>query len=301
MKEMIARFCQRYNPAAVWTDCNPILAEGEIGVESDTRLFKFGDGATPWRDLQYAVPGGGGYAEVDDTLTEEGKPADAKAAGQRITALEEALAKMNYDISFTFNIQSAKPSKKTTAELGESFTDIVLKWTCSETPVSVHINGVAEPVSPGQISGEKIIPGPITTNQNWSFIGKGQFNTSVSKAASINFYRCAYCGTYDPSSSIPTQEFLEKNCQRIYLTNGKVFNFKLSVPSGHQPFLAWPTSEEPNVGLVDGDIQSALTARKLGENFQFPIQYGENYQTTYSLWAFAQPPSESSSWTFKIS
>lgn len=301
MKEMTARFCQRYNPAAVWKDCNPILAEGEMGVESDTRLFKFGNGVTPWRDLQYAVTGGGGYAEVDDTLTEIGKPADARAAGQRITALEEAMAKMNYDISFTFSIQSAKPSKKTTAEFGESFTDIVLKWTCSETPVSVHINGVAEIINPGQVSGEKIIPGPITTNQNWSFTGKGQFNTSVSKSASIKFYRCAYCGTYDPSSSIPTQEFLEKKCQRVYLTNGRVFSFKLSVPAGHQPFLAWPTSEEPAIGLVDGDIQSALTARKLGGNFQFPTQYGEYYQTAYSLWAFAQPPSEDSNWTFKIS
>lgn len=91
MKQMIARFCQRYNPAAVWKDCNPILEEGEMGVESDTRLFKFGDGITPWRDLQYAVTGGGGYAEVDETLTEEGKPADAKAAGDAIRALQAKL------------------------------------------------------------------------------------------------------------------------------------------------------------------------------------------------------------------
>jgi hypothetical protein len=39
--------------AAEWTLSNPILAEGEMGVETDTSLFKIGDGEAHWRDLQY--------------------------------------------------------------------------------------------------------------------------------------------------------------------------------------------------------------------------------------------------------
>ena len=40
--------------AANWTSINPILAKGEIGLESDTAHFKFGDGVNTWTALQYA-------------------------------------------------------------------------------------------------------------------------------------------------------------------------------------------------------------------------------------------------------
>lgn len=43
-----------------WTDQNPILADGEPGVEKDTGLLKIGDGSTPWNDLSYSVGGGDG-------------------------------------------------------------------------------------------------------------------------------------------------------------------------------------------------------------------------------------------------
>lgn len=45
---------QRVYTAEQWTKDNPILLKGEIGVESDTSLFKFGDEVTPWNDLPYA-------------------------------------------------------------------------------------------------------------------------------------------------------------------------------------------------------------------------------------------------------
>ena len=46
-----------------WFDANPTLAPGEIGIETDTNTFKFGDGDTPWRDLDYALSG-----TVDDYI-----------------------------------------------------------------------------------------------------------------------------------------------------------------------------------------------------------------------------------------
>lgn len=57
-----------------------------MGVESDTNLFKFGDGKTPWKQLPYA--GGGGAAAVDATLTQSGLAADAKVTGDRLSALD---------------------------------------------------------------------------------------------------------------------------------------------------------------------------------------------------------------------
>jgi len=45
----------RRDTAANWTSSNPTLAEGEIGVETDTLKFKIGDGSTAWADLDYAA------------------------------------------------------------------------------------------------------------------------------------------------------------------------------------------------------------------------------------------------------
>lgn len=47
----------RRGAADEWTAANPILAEGEVGVELNTKLFKIGDGATPWGSLPYAQRG----------------------------------------------------------------------------------------------------------------------------------------------------------------------------------------------------------------------------------------------------
>jgi hypothetical protein len=47
----------RRGAAAEWTAANPILAEGELGTELDSDLFKIGDGATPWGSLPYAQRG----------------------------------------------------------------------------------------------------------------------------------------------------------------------------------------------------------------------------------------------------
>lgn len=43
--------------ASNWTSNNPVLAAGEMGIETDTNKFKFGDGSTAWNSLSYA--GGG--------------------------------------------------------------------------------------------------------------------------------------------------------------------------------------------------------------------------------------------------
>lgn len=45
----------RNDTAANWTASNPTLAQGEIGIESDTKLIKVGDGVNAWNDLDYGL------------------------------------------------------------------------------------------------------------------------------------------------------------------------------------------------------------------------------------------------------
>ena len=57
MAELKTRIILRNDTAANWTERNPILSKGEMGIETDTNMFKFGDGTTAWNDLAYAGKG----------------------------------------------------------------------------------------------------------------------------------------------------------------------------------------------------------------------------------------------------
>lgn len=60
----------RNDTKANWTTANPILGKGEVGIESDTRLFKFGDGKTKWDALKYADTEHAVLKEADPTTTD---------------------------------------------------------------------------------------------------------------------------------------------------------------------------------------------------------------------------------------
>lgn len=54
----------RRGTAAEWLSADPVLASGEIGVETDTLKFKIGDGTSAWSALAYAGASGGGSGDV---------------------------------------------------------------------------------------------------------------------------------------------------------------------------------------------------------------------------------------------
>ena len=43
----------RRDTAAAWTSANPTLAQGELGLETDTTYYKIGNGSTAWTSLAY--------------------------------------------------------------------------------------------------------------------------------------------------------------------------------------------------------------------------------------------------------
>jgi len=53
----IARIRLRRDIAANWTAANPTLLAGEMGIETDTRKYKVGDGSTAWTGLSYYIDG----------------------------------------------------------------------------------------------------------------------------------------------------------------------------------------------------------------------------------------------------
>lgn len=75
---MGVRIQLRNDLATNWTTKNPILAQGEIGIESDSRKLKIGDGTTTWNHLIYYQFGdalgylqNGGYTGTGQDLKDE--------------------------------------------------------------------------------------------------------------------------------------------------------------------------------------------------------------------------------------
>lgn len=52
---MAVRIQFRRGASTDWSSFNPILSIGEFGYETDTTLFKIGDGTSAWEDLPYAA------------------------------------------------------------------------------------------------------------------------------------------------------------------------------------------------------------------------------------------------------
>ena len=60
----------RNDTASAWTSADPILAEGELGIENDTDQFKIGNGVDSWTELAY-----GGIVGPQGTQGEAGENA----------------------------------------------------------------------------------------------------------------------------------------------------------------------------------------------------------------------------------
>jgi hypothetical protein len=67
---MSSKIQLRRDSAANWTATNPILSQGEPGLETDTNKVKYGDGSTTWNLLDYASGGGGGAGDYSTGFTD---------------------------------------------------------------------------------------------------------------------------------------------------------------------------------------------------------------------------------------
>lgn len=64
---MAAQIQLRRGLAVEWQTVNPILAEGEMGLNLNSKAIKLGDGVTHWNDLPYCDFGGSNTFIHDQT------------------------------------------------------------------------------------------------------------------------------------------------------------------------------------------------------------------------------------------
>jgi hypothetical protein len=72
----------RRGTAAQWTSANPTLAQGELGLETDTGQFKVGTGSTAWTSLAYGgIQGVTGPTGTNGTIGVDGQTGATGATG----------------------------------------------------------------------------------------------------------------------------------------------------------------------------------------------------------------------------
>lgn len=88
----------RRGTASQWSSTNPVLADGELGFETDTKKGKLGDGSTAWNSLTYSFTG----VVQDDVATQindstsKTTPVDADLLGIVDSAASNILKKLSW-------------------------------------------------------------------------------------------------------------------------------------------------------------------------------------------------------------
>ena len=89
-----SRFKLRCDTAAEWERVNPVLYDGEIGIETAEnggKRIKIGDGVTAWRGLGYAVDG--------EISADSDNPISNRAVAKALAQIDGKLTETLQDIS----------------------------------------------------------------------------------------------------------------------------------------------------------------------------------------------------------
>lgn len=92
-KQLDTRLILRNDTAANWTQNNPVLLKGEVGIESDTYKLKIGDGTTAWADIDYF----GG--DIEDVLQDYMSKADYAGTKAGYVAKAETADKLTAPVN----------------------------------------------------------------------------------------------------------------------------------------------------------------------------------------------------------
>jgi hypothetical protein len=113
----------RRDTAANWTSANTVLAQGELGAETDTSKIKIGDGSTAWSSLAYLIDAGNYLVTGDIGSTVQGYDANTTTSTNTQTLTNKTIRDTVYALSGTaFDATNGAVQTKTLAA-NTTFTD----------------------------------------------------------------------------------------------------------------------------------------------------------------------------------
>jgi hypothetical protein len=193
MSAITATVQLRRDTAANWTANNPTLLVGEVGIETDTRRMKFGNGTQAWTALPYAQ----GTAAQNNTgdFDPAGSAAAAQAASQPINSAcaVPIVPTMNSLAAAPIYVWAAQPAALTFfMGAGRWFAPVSL---IGRTQARVHVVTAAIGT---YVAGSKIrllyrtqTAGYDSTIANWNQLGASA-QVEIAFAAGLSVYSSAW-------------------------------------------------------------------------------------------------------------
>ena len=133
----------RRDTATNWTSANPTLAQGELGLETDTLKVKAGDGSTAWNSASYLIDTGGYAAYSDATanftgnLQKSGSPVVTAAYTGDVDVTGELIVD-SYNETYAA-VTSSSNATAVNCEAGNAFSHTLTEnttFTFSNPPAS---------------------------------------------------------------------------------------------------------------------------------------------------------------------
>jgi|688.fasta_scaffold11530_18 hypothetical protein len=227
----------RRDTAANWTTTNPVLAAGETGFETDTDLFKIGDGTTTWTSLPYNV-----VLPTDSRLSDARTPtahthdtADVTSGTFAIgriptgtTSTTVSLGNHTHSIANVTGLQTALDAKLTTADTGWLTSTVISAATgWSVTSYNIRrLNGIVNGILTVSRSGGNITV-PATgniTNQNVATLTSGWYNTTSDSGMVLTNGSGPLTGGYIQSNGTITISAMSSGAT---ISTGDTFSFTL--------------------------------------------------------------------------
>lgn len=133
----------RRDTKARWAEVNPILSEGEIGLEMDTKNIKMGDGIHAWNELEYGVG-------IENITSEFGYSENLAASQKLVSAVDNSLKELQNTV---FPLQVSLSLDKTLLEFTGNDQTVRVSYSIKRkdaliTPsyLALYINGMLKDI-----------------------------------------------------------------------------------------------------------------------------------------------------------
>jgi len=191
-----------------WQNSNPILAQGELGIELDTGRFKIGDGVTPWNTLRYERPiestsntantlvqrdndGNFSAATITATIIGNASTASRLASSRQIQLIGDVSGSQIFDgsenisISAALDLLSSLPHHDNTDTSSGTYTKVTVdakgRVTNASNPTTLadyNLNGTVEGSSAQAYDLDLVALAGLTTT---GFISRTASNTMATR------------------------------------------------------------------------------------------------------------------------
>jgi hypothetical protein len=229
----------RRGTASEWTSANPILAEGELGLELDSNKFKLGNGITRWNSLLYTST----FNVTKDISSDITYPTFVTGVGV-ISAGISTSGLVYKQTSGSLGIGTTNPTSKLWVDGGGYFTGIV---------TAKEFSGDGSKLT--GVTGFKIKSSQTDSSQ-------AQFITFVSTSSTTdvgistnNFVFIPSSGSLGIGTTNPTS--------KLWVDGGGYFTGSITANNGFTGSLSGTATSTTNIPNLSGDITSNNTVTTL--------------------------------------